>query len=280
MSNFLHSTRSPKERAATFISQRGMHLLHQMFSKYPVHSQLASVRKKDIPSADGIALKLRSMDRVDPETMSLTQALEQIKSPSYLAQIAPGTYRIDPLNVSSTEQPVIPRNRAIERKAFKGSGRYKCFPFTTTVDASHLHHRLGIAYDFLRQGARIEFRLTQRKHNKFKHSNIDWAMENALHLRPDSILAAMPLGSKMFAKPCTVVGMATLMWGIEHPPSLERVGAPTSKYIYVMGTWNRKYEPSMHGAARNLGPKVPSTSLLEEGDNSPAEQETTAPSPV
>ena len=126
---------------------------------------------------------------------------------------------------------------------FKRLGRSKDFPLTTTEEPSLLQHQLGKAYGFLLLGSRIEFRLRPKSKPSFlKNKTVDWALEHALHLRPDSILTAMPEGSMMLAKPCTAAEQPTLMWGIEHPPSLERVGVRKPKWIYRLGTWEQTYQ--------------------------------------
>ena len=111
------------------ISQRGIHLLHQMFTKYPVHPQLVSVGKKELPSADSTMLQLHGMDEEDLGTMSLSQALQHIKPRSHLSQNKPQMYQIKPLKIPHTDRAPVAGRRA-GQKMFKRLGRSKDFPLT------------------------------------------------------------------------------------------------------------------------------------------------------
>ncbi|KAL2037168.1 hypothetical protein N7G274_010031 [Stereocaulon virgatum] len=224
-------------------SQRGIHLLHQMFCKYPVHSQLASIRKKKLPSADNTILQLYDISHNHVGTISLSEAFKYIKPGTHLSQSTPQTYQVKPLkNVPKIPQSGLHLPQKQIQIAYKRKGRSKDIPFVTTDEPSLVRIRLDKAYDLLLQGSRVEFRLRQKTKPKVKDKTIDWALEHALHLRPDSILAAMPEGSTMLAKPCTVdPENEVLIWAIEHPPSLKRSNVVTPKAAYELGTWEKPY---------------------------------------
>lgn len=242
--------RCPHVKTPIRISQRGIHLLHQMFCKFPVHSQLASIRKKELPSADNTMLQLRDISHKLVGTISLSEAFKYIKPGTHLSQSTPQTYQVEPLKLTPSvdDLPEIPQTglpspQKQREKAYKRMGRSKDIPLVTTVEPSVVKDRLAKAYDLLLQGSRIEFRLRQKTKLSCKDKTVDWALEHALHLRPDSILAAMPGGSIMLVKPCTVAPeYEVLIWAIEHPPSLKRSNALTPKAIYKLGTWEEPYK--------------------------------------
>ena len=56
----------------------------------------------------------------------------------------------------------------------------------------------GISKDLIRR-ARVEFSLCQKSCPANRIKTMDWALANALHLRPDTTLAAMLVGTTMSA---------------------------------------------------------------------------------
>ena len=115
-------------------------------------------------------------------------------------------------------------------KRTKRAGWSKEFPLTTTEHGGRLQLILSKAYTFLLQGIGVEFCLSQKVKDINKPNTVDWALENAPHLRPDTILSAMPEGSQILVQPCTttasrrVIKHSSVIWSVEHPPSLQKYG--------------------------------------------------------
>ncbi len=239
-----------RSRNVLAINHREIHVLHQMFAKKPNDMQLSSIRRKELPPADTISLELLDAKRNRLGAMTLPQAWEHIKhseSPSYLARLDSGLYQIQHLKVDIDEKSLNKQRSTMKRP--KRLGRSKEFPFTTTEQAGRLQLILRKAYTFLLQGIRVEFCLSQKTKGKNKLDPVDRALENAPHLRPDTILSAMPEGSKMLVQPCTaaasksVIKHSSVIWSVEHPPSLQKFGTPTPKALYEMGEWKGEYKP-------------------------------------
>ena len=231
---------------------RRVHVLHQMFDKFPYHEHLANISRKQLPPAKDFSLL--DVNEKEVRIVTLSQALNIIRgseTPAYLAQVKPDLYQIKPIGkVTKTKGQL----------SFKRSGRSKDLPLTTTVDPQRLQYIMDKAYDFLLQGCRLEMILRQGTKNRMKSYTVDWALENAPHLRPDTILAAMPNNSKMLVQPCNAFKMgkspqiqSTVTWAIEHPPSLKRFGLVTPEKLYRMGEWTSQYEP-VKGRSKKSAP--------------------------
>ena len=253
----IHRTGSNKVLS---INVKGIHILHQMFARGPPNTLLSTVRKKQLPPAERISLELLDAEGKGFGVLTLPQAWEHIKqseTPSHLAQIGPGLYRIQPLKVVTDEKTL---NQQISTmKRMKRAGRCKEFPFTTTEQGGRLRLILSKAYTFLLQGIRVEFCLSQKVKDVNKLNTVDWALENAPHLRPDTILSAMPKGSQMLVQPCTatasknVVKHSSVIWSVEHPPSLQKYGgAQTSKTLLKAGQWEGEYKPVASTSSRTI----------------------------
>ena len=243
------------------INPREIHILHQMFTKGPPHTLLSTVRRKQLPPAEMISLELFDAEGKGFGVVTLPRAWEHIKqseTPSHLAQIGPGLYRMQPLKVVTDEKTLNQQRSTMKR--VKRAGRSKEFPFTTTEQGGRLQLILSKAYAFLLQGIRVEFCLSQKVKGINKLNTVDWALENAPHLRPDIILSAMPEGSQMLVQPCTatasknVAKHSSVIWSVEHPPSLQKYGgAQTSKTLYKAGQWKGEYKPVASTFSRTIG---------------------------
>ena len=253
----IHRTRLKNVLA---INHREIHVLHEMFAKKPNDMQLSSIRRKELPPADMISLELLGVEGKRFGVMTLPQAWDHIRhseTPSHLAQIDSGSYRIQPLKVDTDEKNLNKQRSTMKR--MKRAGQSKEFPFTTTERSGHLQLILSKAYTFLLQGIRVEFSLSQKTKGINKVNTVDWALENALHLRPDTILSAMPEGSKMLVQPCTaaaaknVIKHSSVIWSVEHPPSLNKYGRPTSNALYKMGQWKGEYKSRAATSSRTVG---------------------------
>ena len=254
----IHRTRSINVLA---VNRREIHILHQLFTKGPTHTLLSTVRRKQLPPAELISLELLGAEGKSFGVMALPRAWEHIKlseTPSHLAQIGAGSYRIQPLKVVPDGKT--PKNQGSTMKRTKRAGRSKEFPFTTTEHAGRLQSILSKAYTFLLQGIRVEFRLSQKVKGRNKVNTVDWALENAPHLRPDTILSAMPEGSQMLVQPCTstasrnVINHSSVIWSVEHPPSLHKYGgAQTSKSLRKAGQWEGEYKPVAAKSSKTIG---------------------------
>ncbi|KAL9640456.1 MAG: hypothetical protein Q9164_000275 [Protoblastenia rupestris] len=212
---------------------RRLHLLHRLFDHSAGHKEkLGTLRRKSLPSADELTLSLRAPDGHDLGTKTLRESWEFIQPLNHLQQVEAGVYQITPL-----KRPVMTAMFGRERKSFTRLGRSKAWHLTTTATPVFVAHVLSKAYEFLLRGARIEMHLKQ-KVNDNDHT-VDWALCNAMHLRPESLLAAMPNGTIMLTEPCQnpVKKMADLVWAIEYPPALASDRTPKR----------------VHALAQNLG---------------------------
>lgn len=246
-------------RPTQFHGSRAFHLIHNLFAvdaSGNAAKQLATVTRKTFPQADEVSLKLIDDKSGKRTTMTLSQALQRVKPLSYLAEAGPGEYRIrtfpDPSPV-----PPIKEVKGINKsyKPFMRAGRGKEAHLTTSCGPTFLHHSLRIFYKVLLQGARMEIHLHRKsvKARKPDDHPVDWALAHCLHLRPDSILAAMPWGTTILAHPCTSnlsfkkrmphnveETTSQVMWAMENQAALHRQGANTPIYVKQQGKWQRE----------------------------------------
>ena len=252
----LFPSRGPLQPRAT----RALHLLHSLFSSSDVE-MLQHVRKKSYPTADEVSLKLLEKGKKEPTTMKLSEALARFEPLSYLVQTkvgteeTPGTYRFLKFN-----DPGLPSEKTKKswppKGYYKRKGRSKETHLNTDCPASLLRHRIKLAYGFLMEGSRMEFHL--RAKAVARAESVDSALRHHLHLRPDTLLAAMPPGTTMLALPATVQlpnrnpqdetklsvnKTSDVFWAMEYKPALERFGVSTPPRIKALGTWqdHRKY---------------------------------------
>ena len=250
----LRRARAPLQPRGT----RAIHLIHSLFSDED-KDMLLDVRKKTYPSADELSLRLLRKGEKEPTTMKLSKALTQFEPFSYLEEIksgteeGPGTYRFLKFN-----DPGLPENKRpigpMSTKYYKRRGRSKELHLNTDCPAALLRHRIKIAYAFLLEGSRLEFHLRSKAVGAAE--TVDSALRNHLHLRPDTILAAMPPGTTMLAVPGTApprpatlrrltkVGEKTavnkasdVFWAMENAEALKRYKVTTPPQIKAIGTW-------------------------------------------
>ena len=224
------------------IRSRCLHLLHQMYTKHPLLEHLERIRRKEIPSATDLTLQLYDAEQRQLRTVTFDEALLLIKPLSHLSPRDKGGYAIKPLKPPTSTEPH-PKEWELggrKNKAFARAGRSKDMPLMTVVTPSRLVQVLSAAYENLVRGARLEFRIGQRNRPSDRSKTVDWALTNALHLRPDVIMRAMPEGTQFCAQPCYENGVEqVVMWGIECERELRRAKAPiTSTQRKQVGLWN------------------------------------------
>lgn len=96
----------------------------------------------------------------------------------------------------------------------------------------------------------MEFHLHQRSKNTETSPSptVDWALANCMHLRPDSILAAMPEGTTMLAEPATTdlsfkkkipknlqEATSQVMWAVDNEAALKRASVMTPERMKKLG---------------------------------------------
>ncbi|CAF9917828.1 MAG: hypothetical protein ALECFALPRED_000377 [Alectoria fallacina] len=245
-------------RPTPFQGSRAFHLIHNLFHVEP--AVLGSVTRKTFPSAEEISLKLVERGSNKVATMTLSQALQRLKPRDYLAEAGPEVYRIqtfpDPGPVKVLEESLtnsfVPWARA---------GRGKEFHLTTSCTPERLRHVLKVSYKFLLEGTRMEFHLHQKVKGQ-RHRTVDWALANSMHLRPDSILAAMPEGTTMLAEPAITdnsfkkrppknfeEATSQVMWAVENGEVLKRADVTTPESVKELGKWPKNFAKNLKKSA-------------------------------
>ena len=252
----------PVARCSRYQGTRSFHLVHQLFTRdrKDADKQLASLKRKIYPSADDMSLALYDDESGQVATTTLTEALQRVRLQpySFLAQEEPGIYRIKTYVKREPGEPI--RSAKISHKPWKRAGRGKESHLTTVCSPQFLRHILGNSCKYLLEGSRMEFHLHQEKNDK-KNRTTDWALTHCLHLRPDSILAAMPEGTRIFAQPATTnlsfktrisknyeMALSQVMWAMENVGALARANNKTPQQILDRAAWpertNSKEETS------------------------------------
>ena len=253
---------------------RAFHLIHNLFSaNVNEHSrtQLATVGRKTFPRALKVSLQLVDDKSNETITVTLEQALQRLEPLSYLAEVKPGLYRIqtfpDPGPVEPVKQPA-PRTNY---KPYTRAGRGKEIHLTTSATPSYLRNALRISYKYILEGSRMEFHLHEKSERAKSKDDpaIDWALAHCMHLRPDSILAAMPPGTTMLATPATTDlsfkkklprslhhKTSQVMWAMENAEALGRAKVVTPNRIKKLGQWPGKESSSDEVSLHSL-PTVP-----------------------
>ena len=245
--------------------RRALHLLHSLFTVSEESDQgviaarqLSSLKKKFYPRPEKVSLQLSEKGSNQTTIMTLSEALTRLGPCTYLtkavsqprADDSPGVYRIEQFpNPEVVQQPK--KKPSPKKGYYKREGRGKELHLTTACTPGTLRHRLILAYKFLLEGSRIELHLREPKGGKA--DSIDRALAHSLHLRPDTILAAMPSDTTMLALPATTDlshrvklpknskrGMAEVMWALENKEALNRVKAATPKKIQALGRWRHE----------------------------------------
>lgn len=253
--------------------RRALHLIHHLFAADDsdqqgviASRQLSSLKKKFFPHPHKVSLKLFEKGSNQTSIMTLSEALTRLGPRTYLTKAgaqpseddSPGVYRIE-------QFPDPPEKTGTPKGYYKRRGRGKEIHLTTACTPSLLRHRLILAYKFLHEGSRLEVHLHELKGNKV--DSVDRALTHSLHLRPDTILAAMPPDTTMLALPATSDfshrgklpanaqrGMAEVMWAMENGEALRRANAPTPKKIKILGQWGhvRGEDPRRHMTPKAL----------------------------
>ena len=241
----------PVARCSRYQDTRSFHLVHNLFTRDRIEAnrQLDSLTKKIYPSADDMSLALYDDESGQVATTTLTEALQRVrlKPYSFLAQEEPGIYRIRTYIKREPGEPI--RSAKISHKPWKRAGRGKESHLTTSCSPQFLRHVLGNSCKYLLEGSRMEFHLHQEKKDKQKRTT-DWALTHCLHLRPDSILAAMPEGTRIFAEPATTdlsfkrrisknyeMALSQVMWAMENAGALARAHNGTPQHILDRAAW-------------------------------------------
>ena len=215
-------------------------------------TQLATVSRKAYPRADEVSLKLLDGQSNEVTTTTLEQALQRLEPLSYLAEVEPGLYHIQTFPDPGPVQPVTQPNARKSHKPYTRGGRGKEIHLTTSCTPRFLRHSLRVSYKYILEGSRMEFHLHQKSEkarSKGDHT-VDWALAHCMHLRPDSILAAMPPGTTMLAEPATTDLSfkkkppknlddikSQVMWAIENTEALGRAKVVTSNSVKKCGQW-------------------------------------------
>ena len=249
-------------RPTQFQRSRAFHLVHNLFcANVNEHSatQLATVNRKIYPRADELSLRLVNGKSDEILTMTLEQALKRLEPFSYLAEAGSGLYRIHTFPDPGPVQPVKQPNPKTSFKPYTRAGRGKEIHLTTSCTPSHFRNTLHISYKYILEGSRMEFHLhpkSERAKSK-DDPTVDWALAHCMHLRPDSILAAMPSGTTMLAEPATTDWSfkkkpprnlddrkSEVMWAMENTEALRRAKAVvTPKRVKESGQWPDKHAP-------------------------------------
>ena len=242
----------PVAKCSRYQGVRSFHLVHNLFTRDRIEAdrQLKSLTRKIYPSADDLSLALYDDESGQIATTTLTEALQRVrlKQPySFLAQEEPGIYRIRTYVKREPDEPI--RSAKISHKPWKRAGRGKESHLTTTCTPQFFRHVLGNSCKYLLEGSRMEFHLHQEKKDKKKRTT-DWALTHCLHLRPDSILAAMPEGTRIFAQPTTTdlsfkrrisknyeMALSQVMWAMENLEALRRAHNGTPQHILDRAAW-------------------------------------------
>ena len=187
---------------------RRLHVLREHLEKTPTE-ELLTISEKPLPwRAKGVRLEDKGR-LVATETKH--QVLERLGPLSYLEKVSTNglTYRISQLRDVEAE---------FKGGASKLPGHNEELYITTVCSKATLKHNLSRAYHFLSHGSRVEFHLRQAEDENIQ--NISWALKNALHVRPDIINAAMPMGTEQLLAPIQLG--RDLIWVLEHKKNREK----------------------------------------------------------
>lgn len=181
--------------------------------------------------------------------MTLQSAFSLIEPLNYLAPVHAKSdlpyFQIRPLKALQD----LPENQPVSKKQLKRAGHGVEFHLTTDTPATYLPHVLNKACQNLLQGNRVQFALHQVRSKGGLNTPIAIALKDCPHLRPDTILRAMPEGTTILAQPCIFPKSKVkkgkkaspeppLLWIIEHHPSLVSAGLSTPGWVRAMAQWN------------------------------------------
>lgn len=246
MSALTHASCRSKQPHQTSI--RRLHLLHEIFTK-DSNKYLTKIKKMSIRPPYKVLLNILGPRGSDLGQMTLQSAFSLIEPLNYLAAVHTKSdlpyFQIKPLKPLQD----LPENQPVSKKQLKRAGHGVEFHLTTDTPATYLPHVLNKACQNLLQGNRIQFALHQRRSKGVLPTPIAIALKNCPHLRPDTILRAMPEGTTILAQPCIFPESKArkgkranleppLLWIIEHQPSLVSAGLSTPGWVRAMAQWN------------------------------------------
>jgi len=207
-------------RSPSLVFTRRIHVLHDLFTRTTA-GKLAELEGKALPPLEN---DVRLQDR-NGKTIATVKSID-----SLVSRLEPFSY----LKKLPLEKPVYrivqlmkfpPSQKGLV--GFKRAGTGKELHVTTTSSDGTWRHTVSKAYEFLSKGWRVEFHV--RPISKNKGNTIDWALRNALHMRPEVINAAMPEGTQMLMPP--VQDGIELLWVLEHEKNRLKQGWPHRKPI-------------------------------------------------
>lgn len=206
-------------RSPSLVFTRCIHALHDLFTSTPT-GRLPTLASKGLPQLENDVRIQERNGKTIATVSSIADLVSHLEPFSYLEKLPSEKplYRI----IELLKFP--PRKKPAE---FKRAGSGKELHITTTCPPGALKHRVSKAYEFLSKGWRVEFHVRPLKGNKGR--TVDWALQNALHLRPEVISAAMPEGTQVLMPP--VQDGTTMLWVLDHKENRLKAGlshkAPT-----------------------------------------------------
>ena len=222
---------------------RHVHLLHFLFSNERERVAISSkLKHQPLPPAENLDLSLFDLDSDSFVRETLAGAIKRIRPFTFLSLVDPGVYRILPLAPFARSEDEIKKTRI----NFTRLGTYKEWHFHAGHKTEFIKNALHRAYEQLLHGARIQVHLSQFTAEK----DVDWVLNNMAHLRPEAILAAMPVGTKMLVQPCFVpeesLKKMNVVWAMELPSALPK---PTSEAVFnaarvISGDSQMRTEPT------------------------------------
>jgi hypothetical protein len=257
-------------RSPSLVFTRRIHALHDLFTN-TVAGRLAKLEGKALPSLEN---DVRLQDRKG-KTIATVRSMDSLVSHlepfSYLRKLPSEkpVYRIVQLMKFPSSQ-----KRSAE---FKRAGTGKELHVTTTSSDGTWKHTVSKAHEFLSKGWRVEFHV--RPIIKNKVNTIDWALRNALHMRPEVITAAMPEGTQVLMPP--VQDGTELLWVLDHEKNRLKAGytrrKPTQSKMPI-GTGIAKAAPAGKQIVqpkdrRSLCHKSSDTHIWEAHSNPQAEDD-------
>lgn len=210
------------------VSRRYLHLVPGLLSKGAPRNKVKSLPRKTLPIVEWKCFRLRKEKNAAPIVVTLSQALKLIRPSTYLANTSPSSrnprYTILPLKQAAFKKT------PEQRKRGKLGAQTKEFHLRPSCSPPHIAQVMSKSYAFILEGYRVEFHLrgpAPAKENE-DYSTVDWALKNSMHLRPESILAAMPEGTTYLMEPVT--DGDEIIWALEHKEHLKEE-LPLSKKV-------------------------------------------------
>ena len=199
------------------VQRRQIHLVHEIWTMFP-SGKLARCKEQKLtiqPKPFGLQTKSGKTITIT----SVKQVLEHIKPMTHLEKLdGENLYRVSSLDPPPDVKK--PTGEILEEPGRRDGGAREVH-LKTNANSTYLKHVLSKAYEVLcfknLKLRKVEFHVRTEKDKA-----IEWALENCPHLRPEVILAAMPLGTKVLA-PALVDGETKLRWALHFghiPPEM------------------------------------------------------------